>query len=836
MTSPELSVTSSGPTAVVGSSAGVPGWIGHYQLLVKLGEGGMGAVWLAEQHAPVKRQVALKLIKAAIRDESTLQRFELERQALAIMNHPAIARVFDAGTTQEGQPYFVMEYVSGISISLYCQQKRLTIRKRLELLMGVCEGVQHAHQKAIIHRDLKPSNVLVAEIDGKPLPRIIDFGIAKALSATPSAKEAETMFTQPGGMVGTLGYMSPEQADPGALDVDTRADVYSLGAMLYELLTGSLPFDVNDWKKKTLYEVLHQLREQDPQRPSARLRSNLHGSSGERSSERTFVPELVGDLDWIVMKAIDKDRERRYSSALELASDLGHYLKHEPVIARRPSVLYRAQKFVRRNRLAVAFVAAMALLILAFGVRLTIERNRANREAELSKNVTDFMTNVFNISNPNEARGNSVTARELLDRASAQIANMPENNSQVQARMMATMGKTYMGLGLFEQAGPLLAHAAAMQSRLLGAESPETLSSQSQLGYVYEGQGKYADGEKLLRQTLESEQRVLGANNPQTLETVVMLADNLTEQGKFVEAEVLIRRALATQQKTLGSENQATVRSMRNLAENLRAQGRYGEAESIGRETLGISTRRFGEDHPLTISTLSNLAMTLQGERKYDEAEALLRETLTRVTRVYGPQAKNTLATLSNLGVILQQRGKLSEAETLQRGELARTSVEMGPEHPDTLGSMDNLAETLAKEKKLPESEQLLRKELAIATRTLGPTFPDTLAAMENLAGTLAYEGRAEESIALYKKALDSASQMEQLNQMQAHSTFAGGLSILGRPAESFQQMQEAIKLGFTDADQLAHDDDFKALRTDPRFPELLAKIREQAITPKSKS
>ena len=830
MTDADLSTISSSPVALGGPVA-EPGWIGHYQLIAKLGEGGMGAVWLAEQHAPVKRQVALKLIRAAIRSESTLQRFELERQALAIMNHPAIARVFDAGTTQEGQPYFVMEYVPGVPISLYCKQKGLTIPERLHLLIEVCEAVQHAHQKAIIHRDLKPSNILVTEIDGKALPRIIDFGIAKALTTTPSAKEEETMFTQPGGMVGTLGYMSPEQADPGALDVDTRTDVYSLGAVLYELLTGSLPFDVKVWKTKSLYEVLSQLREQDPQRPSARLKSSLHGSSGASSSAPAFTTELAADLDWIVMKAIDKDRERRYSSALELASDLGRYLKHEPVIARPPSVLYRAQKFVRRNRLAVAFAAVLALLMVGFGARLTIERDRANREAELSKNVTDFMTNVFNVSNPNEARGNSVTARELLDKASAQIASTPGNGSQVQARMMATMGKTYMGLGLFQQAGPLLAQAAAIQSRLLGAESPETLWSQSQLGYVYQGQGKYADGEKLLRQTLESQQRVLGANHPQTLATVVLLAGNLTEQGKFVEAEALIRRALAAQQKTLGVDSQETLRSMRDLSENLRAQGRYGEAESLGRETLKISTQRLGPDHPLTISTLSNLAMTLQGERKYSEAETLLRDTLARVTRVYGPQAKNTLATLSNLGVILQQAGKLHEAETLQRDELARTSATMGPEHPDTLGSMDNLAETLALEKKLPESEQLFRKELAIELRTLGPAFPDTLATMENLASSLAHEGRADESIALYKKALESASQMDRPNQMQAHATFAGGLSVLGRPGEALQQIQEAVKLGFTDADQLANDEDFKTLRTEPRFAELLASIRKQAAT-----
>lgn len=825
MTFPEFSAS---------GAVSAPIWIGHYQLIEKLGEGGMGAVWLAEQHAPVKRQVALKLIKAAIRDEAALQRFALERQALAIMNHPAIARVFDAGTTQEGQPYFVMEYVPGLPISLYCEEKKLSIRERLQLLIEVCEGVQHAHQKAIIHRDLKPSNILVTEIDGKAVPRIIDFGIAKAFSTTPSAKEAETMFTQPGGMVGTLGYMSPEQADPSALDVDTRTDIYSLGAVLYELLTGSLPFDLKQWKAKTLYEVLHQLREEDPQRPSARLKSSLHNNSDGRPSTLSFLIELGGDLDWIVMKAIDKDRERRYSSALEFASDLNRYLKHETVIARPPSVLYRTQKFMRRNRLAVSFAAILMMLIAGFGVRLTIERNRANREAELSRNVTDFMTNVFTISDPNQVRGNSVTARELLDKASAQVVTTPGKDSQVQARLMATMAKTYSGLGLFQQADALIEKALAIQRRLLGAENPETLWSQSQLGYVYEGLGKYADGEKVLRQTLESQERILGAHHSQTLATAEMLAENISQQGKLVDAEALFRRVLADQQKTLGPDHAATLRSMLNLAQDLRAQGRYGEAESLGRQTLAMTSQRLGQDHPQTIATLNNLAMTLQGERKYDEAETLLRDTLARATRIYGAQAKNTLAVLSNLGLILQQAGRLSEAETMERDELARTTAAMGPEHPDTLGSMDNLAETLALEKELPQAEQLFRKELAIEVRTLGPDFPDTLATMENLAATLAYEGRPDESIALYKKALNSTSQMDRSIQIQAHSTYAGGLSTLGRRDEAFEQMQEAIKLGFTDADQLETNDDFKALRTDPRFPDLVESIRKQASSPKS--
>ena len=815
------------------AASDTPIWIGHYRLLRKLGEGGMGAVWLAEQQEPVHRQVALKLIKTAILDAATQQRFDLERQALAIMNHPGIAKVFDAGTTPEGQPYFVMEYVSGVPISFYCEQKQLTIRQRLELLIEVCEGVQHAHQKAIIHRDLKPSNILVTEIDGKPVPRIIDFGIAKALSTGRASTETETLVTQPGRMVGTLGYMSPEQADPGTLDIDTRADVYSLGAVLYELLTGSLPWSPKQWQDKSLYQMLHQLREQDPQRPSTRLKT-VASAAGARQPEtaQQLAGQLEGDLDWIAMKAIEKDRERRYNSPLELAADLRRYLNHEPVIARPPSLLYRTGKFIRRNRLAVALVSALAALIVGFAITMTIERNRANREAEVSNDVTKFMTSVFNISNPNESHGNSVTARELLDKASAQIGNTGSKDPRVQARMMAAMGNTYLGLGLYAQARTMMERALDIDTRLLGPKSREALASQSRLGYIDWAQGKFADGEQRLRQTLAAQQKVIGPGDTQTLDTAGILAGILSQSGRYDEAEKLMRQTLAERQKTQGPGDPATLRAKNDLAVILREQGNYPEVERLNSEILADGLPKLGPRHPTILSAMNNQAMTLQAEGKYAEAEPMLREALLRVSQVYGPESRNALATLSNLGYLLSQEGKLGEAEAMQRDEMARTHAVMGPEHPDTLESMDNLAVTLGKEKKFPESEQLFHKELAIKIRTLGPSFPDTITAMENLAGDLAHEQRAAEATALYEQAVNHAAQAERPTQMQAHYTYAGGLSILGKSNEAIDQLQQAQKLGFTNADQLAAEDDFKPLRTDPRFAELLASIRKQAAAP----
>jgi non-specific serine/threonine protein kinase/serine/threonine-protein kinase len=335
--------------------------IGPYHLLELIGEGGMGQVWLAEQKQPVRRRVAIKLIKAGMDTREVVARFESERQALALMDHPAIAKVFDAGSTLDGRPYFVMEYVAGLPITDYCDRHRLTIRQRMELVIPVCEAVEHAHQKAIIHRDLKPSNILVSEIDGKPMPRIIDFGVAKATS---QKLIAETMYTRIGAMVGTLGYMSPEQADPLTKDIDTRVDVYSLGAVLYELLTSTLPLD---FRKLAYDEVLRRLLDQDVPRPSTKV-TRLGGDSATAAKNRgsdppTLIRQLRGDPDAIALKALEKDRDRRYASASELAADIGRYLRNAPVAAHPPSIAYRTRKFLRRNKLGVA-TAAVAILII----------------------------------------------------------------------------------------------------------------------------------------------------------------------------------------------------------------------------------------------------------------------------------------------------------------------------------------------------------------------------------------------------------------------------------------------------------------------------------------
>ena len=826
----DFSVAETSADTSAASIAGKVSFIGPYRLLTKLGEGGMGSVWLAQQTFPVIRQVAIKVIKAEIVSGKAFQRFDLERQALAMMDHPTIAKVFDAGSTEDGNPYLVMEYVSGLPLTTYCNRKHLGTRERIELMITVCKGVQHAHQKAIMHRDLKPSNILVTEVDGEPVPRIIDFGIAKA-TQSPNV-DAATMegFTQLGVAVGTLGYMSPEQADPSVLDVDTRTDVYSLGVVLYELLTASLPFDTKEWRAKPLHEVLRQLHEDDPQRPSTRVSTGSTGAAENSGTDaHKLVSQLRGDLDWITLKALERDRDRRYSSPADLAADLSRYLNDDAVTARPPTVAYRAGKFVRRNGLAVAFTAVLVVVLIGFAVSMTVERNRARREAEASKRVSDFMTSMFAVSDPSKSRGNTVTARELLDKASKDIEKDLKQDPQVQARLMQTMGKTYIGLSLNAEAKTLLEHAIATQSRVLGADAPDTLASMAVLGKAEAHLGQLDDSEKLLRKVLATQQRVLGSEDPATLETAGRLAETLILEGRFGEAESLIRRTLASQQRTLGPERPESLVSMRTLASVLNDEGKLAEAESFDRESLALHERVLGEDDPGTLHSRNALALTLHDEGQYAEADKLFRENVEASARVLGPNHGNTLVFLDNLGINLQAEGHLAEAEAVQLDLLDRYRKTSGPDNADMLACMNNLAIDYGMEHKLAASETLLRETLAGCLRVLGPTNKLTREAMINLAETLAYEKRADEAIALFETLLKNAAKSEGIALPDAHYQYAVGLTILGRHDEAFHQLQQAVDVGFADARQLTSDDDLKPLHNDPRFQGLLDQIKKKS-------
>lgn len=701
-----------GVSPIDGTTAQAPQFIGLYRLLRRLGEGGMGQVWLAEQTEPVRRTVALKLIKIGMYDDEVLQRFRSERQSLAMMDHPAIAKVFDAGATPDGQPYFVMEYVPGVPITQYCDEKRLTIKQRLELFIRVCEGVQHAHQKAIIHRDLKPANILVAEVDGRPMPRIIDFGLAKATGA---AIGDETMMTRAGGFVGTLGYMSPEQSDSTVQDVDTRTDVYSLGVLLYVLLTGDQPFDTSEWKRQPFHEVLRQLREVDPPRPSAKIRiEKSSASSAERRGLRPRELEnlLHGDLDWITLKALEKDRARRYDTPMELSADISRYLAHEPIAARPASTGYRLRKYVRRHRVGVTVAAGLVLLLAVFALMQAVQVRRVIRERDRANRVTDFMTHMFKVSDPSEARGNTITAREILDKASKDIDAGLAKDAELQAQMMDVMGTVYESLGLYPKAELLFTRALNIR-RARGAEHADTLRSMNNLGNVLLDEGRYPEAEKLQRETLDGRRRILG---PEHLDTL---------------------------------------RSMNNLAAVLSAEGRYADAEKLHRETFDVQRRVLGSEHPDTLLSMSNLGEILAAEGRYSEAESVERQAVDIQRRVLGPESMDTMRSMHTLAAALANEGRYVEAVQLDQETLEIARRVLGPEHSLVLGTMNNLADCLKSEGRDNEAKELLLTTRDIQRRTLGPEHPDTAISTYNLACIAARGGHTSEALSLLRDAID---------------------------------------------------------------------------------
>jgi eukaryotic-like serine/threonine-protein kinase len=672
---------------------------GRFVLVRRLGEGGMGQVWLAEQTAPVRRQVALKLIRAGMYDEAAAQRFQAERQSLAVMEHPAIAKIFDAGMTAQGQPYFVMEYVPGLPITKYCDQRTLSIRGRLELFIQACEGVQHAHQKAIIHRDLKPANILVVEVDGKPVPRIIDFGLAKAVRAQ---SDGENSFTEMGHFVGTPGYMSPEQAYGSGKHVDTRTDVYSLGVVLYMLLTGARPLDAKAGEKMPLEELLRRLRQDDPPSPSTRVSSDREASTSAAEARGTNPRQLAGllrgDLDWITLKALEKDPERRYATPLDLSADIERYMDHRPVRARPASASYRARKYARRHRVALGVAALIVTVMLVATIVSLRESMRANREARVAEAVNNFLQNDLLAqasssaqSGPNTKPDPDLKVRTALDRAAERIEGKFANQPEVEAAIRDTMGRTYADLGLYPEAGKQLERALELRKRVLGPNDPNTLRTMSRLGMVAYSEGKYAEAEALEKQALEAQRRRLGPEHPDTLQAMHNLAQVYFDEGKYAEAEALDTQILEIRKRVLGADNPDTLRSMNNLALVYHHEHKYPQAEALDTQALAILTRIMGPEHPDTLKAMNNLALVYDYEGKYAQAEELDTQTLEIKKRALGPEHPSTLQSMLNLAIVYAHEGKYTQAQELYIQTYDIQKRVMGADSPNTATTLYNL-------------------------------------------------------------------------------------------------------------------------------------------------
>lgn len=717
--------------------------IGPYKLREQIGEGGFGVVWVAEQEKPVRRLVALKIIKLGMDTREVVARFDQERQALAMMDHPNIAKVFDAGATVHGRPYFVMELVRGLKITEYCDQAKLSTAKRLELFIQVCHAVQHAHQKGIIHRDLKPSNILVTSHDGMPVLKVIDFGVAKATEGRLSDLSIYTRFQQ---MIGTPLYMSPEQAEMSGLDVDTRADIYASGVLLYELLTGHAPFDAQTLAKAGYDEMRRMIREQEPKKPSTALdtmaQEKLTAVAHHRSSEPPkLVHAIRGDLDWIVMKCLEKDRTRRYETASALATDIQRHLANEPVNARPPSAGYRFRKLVRRNKLAVSAASAVAAaLIIGFTVairmyfRESAARERATQAEKLATDhlaqvsaerdakelaradaeaVSAFMTQVFQSPAPGRD-GRTITVAETLDKAAKKLEKDLADQPARRARLQITLGGTYFSLGLQRQAIPLQQKVLDYHRTASGPENPETLQAMASLAMSYQFENRLGDAIALREEEVRLRRKVSGVENRGTLWAMTWLADNYTHMDRHADALKLGEEAVTLSRKVLGPEHPQTLFTVVSLAFSNSESGRAEEAIKLCEEALPLSRKVLGPEHPDTLRIMHDVGRYYWQAGRRDDALRLSEEVLPIRLKVLGSEHYDTLWTMQALASAYLWAGRLNEALTLLE-ELVQARKKMSGAHTSpTLLAVSSLADAYLRTGRFEDA----LSSLAYATQT----------------------------------------------------------------------------------------------------------------------
>jgi serine/threonine protein kinase len=778
--------------------------IGPYKLMEQIGEGGFGLVFIAEQHEPVRRKVALKLLKPGMDSAQIIARFEQERQALALMDHANIARVLDAGTTPQGRPYFVMELVKGIALTKYCDQEHLDPRERLMLFIPVCQAVQHAHQKGIIHRDLKPSNVLVGLYDGRPVPKVIDFGVAKATAQTLTER---TVFTEVGQVIGTLEYMAPEQAELNNLDVDTRADVYSLGALLYELLTGSPPFSRQQLRGGALGEVLRLIREVEPPRLSTKLSSSteLPAIAARRKLEPNRLRRLVqGELDWIVMKCLEKDRARRYETANGLADDLERYLHNEPVQAGPPSAAYRLRKLARkywaqlsaaavcctllvagtavsawqalrattaqteaaaeRDRAVAAEAEVRAQRDMALAAEATAQeqRRRADEQAAIARAVNEFLQEDLlrqATSRDQADRGRiadpDLTVRDALNRAAACIGDRFHEQPLVEAAIRQTIGEGLFETGAAAQAIPHLEQALALRTAKQGPQHRSTLEALNALGIAQLHAGRVPEAVATLERALEQRRAVIGPDHPDTLVSMNCLAIGLLDMGRSKEAVDLLEPTVEHRKRRLGIDHVATLTSMNNLALAYEKANRLDDALALHERTLELRKARLGLDHPDTLASLNNVAMAYLKAGRAKDAVPLLEDALRRRRAVLGPDDPHTLTTLANLAAAHGYAGRPKDALPLYAEALERRRAKLGADHPHTLASMSDLALGYKRVGRTKEAIPLYEEALRLRRAKLGADHPQTLTTLGNLAVAYDEAGRRADALPLYEEVVE---------------------------------------------------------------------------------
>jgi serine/threonine protein kinase/Tfp pilus assembly protein PilF len=736
-----------GQTAPAGSITEQPGTrIGRYKLLRTLGEGGMGIVYLAEQQGSIQRRVALKVIKPGMDSKRVIARFEAERQALALLDHLNIANVYDAGTTEAGRPYFVMEYVKGLPITEYCDHHKLTIEQRLHLFQQVCHAVHHAHQKGIIHRDIKPSNILVSTQDDKAVPKIIDFGVAKAISRPLTER---TLLTEDSQLLGTPEYMSPEQADMAGEDIDTRSDIYSLGVLLYVLLTGVLPFDSDTLRTGGIEHIRQVIRETDPKTPSTRLSKLGEDARKVAESRRTEVATLAKclhrELEWIPLKAMRKERAERYRSASELSDDIENYLKGAPLMAGPPTAGYRLRKFLRRHKALVGSIAAVLVVsIIGTIVSVVFAMGQARAHAE-SEAVTNFLA-MDVLRAVRTIKGQDATVADLLDVASKNLEGKFQNQPLVEANLRWQLGMAYSAFGdnrasiphlersyqlrkehFGEDISPTsytknflaLAYSAAGQyndAERLFDELIETLDPENNrvlpgykcnLACIYIGQGRYEEAERLFVETLSTDTPWWEWWSPEGKPYLDFLAEIYLHWGKYEQAEKLFKETIETEGQEGSRDPRAAVRSMDGLGRLYMVQGHFDEAEEQFKKGIEFGNQELpGKDNPLTLQNVNSLAVLYTKQKKYEEAERLFDEVLEARKRKLGDDHPETLESKNDLALLYKEQAKYQQAEKLLLEAVEGRRLKLGDKHPHTIESINSLIDLYDAWKKQEKAEE----------------------------------------------------------------------------------------------------------------------------------
>jgi serine/threonine protein kinase/tetratricopeptide (TPR) repeat protein len=782
--------------------------VGRYRLTARIGEGGFGVVYQAEQEEPVRRAVAIKVIRLGLDTREFIARFDGERQALAMMDHPNIARVFDAGATESGRPFLVMELVHGIPITTFCDERNLPLAARLELFTRVCSAIQHAHQKGVIHRDLKPSNILVALDGTEAVPKVIDFGISKAIR---HRLTEDTLLTHGPLLMGTPAYTSPEQMELSGLDVDTRSDIYSLGVLLYELLTGRQPFDRRTLERASLEEMRRLVREVDGPRPSERVATLTSEDRGIIAAQRGVeAAKLAGllqsDLDWISMRCLEKDRTRRYETASDLALDIRRYLENQPVAARPPTHAYQLRKFVRRHRTGVTAGAAVALSVAGGLVTSSILLGRAQRaermqtelrhraeasaaeaqaEAAKSARVTQFMVGSFSSVAPSVALGRD-TPSLVLDQAAARLDRELHDQPAVATKVRDILGVLYRDLGHYAKAEPLLREAvAARRETKIGSEI-ELAASLHNFGTVLYRLNRHRESEVILREALEIRRRILGADHPDIATTLDRLSVPVADLGHREEYESLRREALAMRRRLFGNEHPEVAASLYSLGTVARIAGDFAQSEAFFREALEIRRKTLGGEHPETADALNSLGLVLQAQDKLTEAVPAYREALGIRRKVLGETHPDTCVAFFRLVGLLPANDQREEAIEISRNVLAAQRRIAGVEAIETAPTLFALGALIGCEgDRAGESAEILQtaRQLLARARSSGIQMNEEANySLSYFAGTLYRIGDPQNGLVIADEARRS----------MAATSGVGDADILGA-AETFARCQLAI-------------------------------------------